>query len=211
MRLEESLSFQRGCQMLRKFFAINALLMGMAAIPLQAAEAAGAEPKGELLDLNVVGGLWVLGIFIVLAIFLYKTAWKNVLAGLKAREKRIRDDIAQAESLRLKAEQTLRDYNAQLAGTADKAREVLAKAAADAERLAAQIRTHAQQEAEESKERALRDIEAARTQAVADIYQQAAQLATSVAEKILRRNLNPDDQRDLVNQSIEQFSKVGKN
>jgi len=195
--------------MLRKFFAISALLMGLA-IPLQAAES-GTEPQAQLLDLNVVGGLWVLVIFIVLAIFLYKTAWKNVLVGLKAREARIRKDIADAEATRLKAEQTLKDYNAQLAAAAEKTRDLLAKAAADGERLAAQIRTHAQQEAEETKERALRDIEAARTQAIADIYHQAAQLATSVAEKILRRNLNPDDQRDLVNQSIEQFAKVGKN
>ena len=34
-------------------------------------------------------------------------------------------------------------------------------------------------------------------------------LATSVAEKILRRNLNPDDQRDLVNQSLAEISTVG--
>ncbi len=194
--------------MLKKFFAMNAVLMALA-IPLHAAET--AEPKAELLDLNVVGGLWVMFIFIVLAIFLYSTAWKNVLAGLKVRESRIRKDIADAETARLKAEQTLKDYNGQLATAAEQVREVLAKATADGERLAAQIRTNAQQEGEEIKERALRDIEAARTQALSDIYQQAAQLATSVAEKILRRNLNPDDQRDLVNQSIEQFAKVGKN
>lgn len=194
--------------MFMKFLAMTALLMGLA-LPLHAAEVVEKPP--ELLDPNLLGGLWVLVIFVILAIVLYKTAWKNVLAGLKAREARIRADIAEAESARLKAEQTLKEYNVQLATAADKVRDLLAKATADGERLAAQIRTHAQQEGEEIKERALRDIEAARTQAVADIYQQAAQLATSVAEKILRRNLNPDDQRDLVNQSIEQFAKVGKN
>ena len=34
-------------------------------------------------------------------------------------------------------------------------------------------------------------------------------LATSVAEKILRRSLNPDDQRDLVNRSLAEISAVG--
>ena len=86
---------------------------------------------------------------------------------------------------------------------------LLSSAAVEAEKIAAGIKMHAQQEAEEIKEKALREIDAARTSAIGEIYQQAATLATNVAEKILRRNLNPDDQRDLVNQSIEQFSKVG--
>src|SRR4051812_40687476 len=34
--------------------------------------------------------LWVLIIFIVLLAILYPTAWKNILAGLKKREERIR-------------------------------------------------------------------------------------------------------------------------
>src|SRR5437660_1547900 len=84
------------------------------------------------------------------------------------------------------------------------------RAAAEGERIAAQIRTRAQQEAEETRERALKDIETARKQAISDLYDQAATLATSVAEKILRRNLNPDDQRDLVSRSLEQFQTVGK-
>ena len=36
-------------------------------------------------------------------------------------------------------------------------------------------------------------------------------LATDVAEKILRRNLNPDDQRDLVNRSLEQLQTLRNN
>ena len=57
--------------------------------------AEGAAPN--LLDINFFGALWVVIIFIVLLVVLYPTAWKNVLAGLKAREERIRNDIAEAE------------------------------------------------------------------------------------------------------------------
>jgi F-type H+-transporting ATPase subunit b len=154
--------------------------------------------------------LWVIIIFIVLLVILYPTAWKSVLAGLKAREQRIRKDIADAEAARAKAEATLRDYNTQLAGAEQRVRDMLAKATTDAEKLATGIRMQAQQEAEEAKERATRDIEAAKNQALSEIYQQAASLSTSIAEKILRRNLNPDDQRDLVNQSLEQLQTVAR-
>ena len=55
----------------------------------------------------------------------------------------------------------------------------------------------------------MRDIDAARDQAVAELHSHAAVLATSVAEKILRRNLNPDDQRDLVDRSLAEIASVG--
>ena len=62
-----------------------------------------------------MSAVWTLIIFLILLGILYKGAWKNVLAGLKGREERIRNDIAQAEAARAKAEATLKEYNAQLA------------------------------------------------------------------------------------------------
>lgn len=174
-----------------------------------AAPSHGEEAQPGLLDVNYAQVVWVLVIFIVLAVILYRTAWKNVLAGLKAREERIRGDIAQAEAARAKAEATLREYNQQLATAEQKVRDLLTKATADAEGLATSIRARAQQDAEEIKERATRDIETARDQALSEIYQQTADLATRVAEKILRRNLNADDQRELVNQSLAELQTAG--
>ena len=170
--------------------------------------------KGELMPdpakrETILSAVWVLVIFVALLAILYPTAWKNVLAGLKAREERIRKDIAEAEASRVRAEATLKEYNTQLAAAETRVRDMLAKATADGEQIAAGIRSRAQQEAEETRDRALRDIEAARGQAVAELHQHAAVLATSVAEKILRRNLNPDDQRDLVNSSLAEISAVG--
>jgi F-type H+-transporting ATPase subunit b len=164
-------------------------------LPSTAEEVKGAIPTA----------LWTIMIFVILLAILYPTAWKNVLAGLKAREERIRRDIADAEAARARAEATLGEYNAKLAAAENSVREMLAKATADGEQVATTIRMRAQTEAEEAKDRAMRDIETARQQAVTDIYAQAADLSTTIASKILRRNLNPDDQRDLVNRSLEQL------
>lgn len=158
---------------------------------------------------TIMTSVWVIIIFVVMLAILYPTAWKNVLAGLKAREERIRKDIADAEAARVKADATLKEYNAQLAAAEGRVRDMLAKATTEGEQIAAGIRTRAQQEAEETREKALRDIDAARDQAVAQIHEQAAVLATSVAEKILRRSLNADDQRDLVAQSLDELQAVG--
>jgi len=158
---------------------------------------------------TIMTSVWVIIIFLIMLAILYPTAWKNVLAGLKAREERIRKDIADAEAARARAEATLKEYNAQLATAETRVRDMLAKATADGEAIANNIRTRAQQEAEDTKDRALKDIDAARNQAVGQIHEQAAMLATSVAEKILRRELNADDQRDLVAQSLEALPAIG--
>jgi F-type H+-transporting ATPase subunit b len=162
------------------------------------------------MDINIESAIWVLGIFLVVVIILYRTAWKHVLAGLKAREDRIRKDITDAEAARAKAEQTLAQYNAQLATAEQKVRDLLTQAGVDAEKIATNVRMKAQQDAEEAKERATKEIEAAKRAALTEIYEQTADLATAVAEKIIRRNLNAQDQRDLVSQSLDEMQSLGR-
>jgi F-type H+-transporting ATPase subunit b len=190
-----------------------ALLNGGLALPAQAADPHGAAIDNRLVPIppskdTLISALWVIIIFVAMLAILYPTAWKNVLAGLKKREQRIRTDIAEAEAARAKADATLKEYNAQLAAAEDRIRDMLSQATADGEKLATSIRMKAQQEAEEIKERANKDIEAARDNALREIYEKTADLATSVAEKIIRRNLNASDQQDLVRQSLEQLQTV---
>jgi len=174
------------------------------------------EESGSLLpDLmdkqTYYSALWVLIIFVILLAILYPTAWKNVLAGLERREQRIRKNISDAEEAQAKAEATLRQYNQQLAEAEGRVRDMLSKATTDGERLATQIRMKAQQEAEEIKERSAKDLEAAAAAAKREIHEYTVDLSTRIAEKILKRNLNADDQRDLVRSSLEQLSSVAKN
>ena len=193
-----------------------ALLFGVAAVALATAPVLavegpeGGEATSPLYTVNqgLITGLATIIIFVLLVAILGKYAWGPILSGLKAREEKIRKDIADAEAARAKAEATLREYNAQLATAEQKVRDMIAKATSDAEQLAASIRARAQQESEETKERAMRDIENAREQALAEIYAQTAELSTRIAEKILKRNLNADDQRELVNQSLQELEEV---
>jgi len=193
------------------FLLILTATLTLVAPALGAEPAPGDEATSPLYPpaQGIITGTVTIVIFVILVAVLGKYAWGPILAGLRAREEKIRKDIAEAEATRARAEATLREYNQQLASAEQKVREMLNKAAIDAENIANQIRAHAQRDAEEMKERALKDIEAAREQALSEIYAQTADLATRVAEKILRRNLNADDQRDLVNQSLQELQAVG--
>ena len=97
-------------------------------------KAGSGEHERPLLDFQPAEAVWIIIIFSVLLVILYKTAWKNVLAGLKAREDRIRKDIADAEMSRLKAETALKDYHTQLATAEQKVRDLLQSATVEAER-----------------------------------------------------------------------------
>ena len=179
----------------------------------QGSPAGPGEPKliPEMGGTQILTTLITLIVFLGLVVILSKYAWGPIVSGLKAREDKIRRDIRDAEEARAQAEATLKKYQAQLATAEQSVLDLLAKASADAQQLATSIRANAQQEAEEAKERATKEIEAAKNQAVGEIYDQAATLGTTIAEKILRRNLNADDQQDLVRSSLEQLRTVNAN
>ena len=182
--------------------------------PVEKAGAADAhhdDPKASLLRGPTEGfitALTTLVVFLGLVVILGKFAWGPIAKGLQDRENKIRRDIEEAEAARARAEATMKEYQAQLATAEAKVREMLAKASVDAEQIGTNVRTRAQQEAQEIKENATREIDSARRDAVKQVHDQAAILATSVAEKILRRNLNADDQRDLVESSLEQMQTI---
>lgn len=169
-----------------------------ALVPSSAEDVQGALPTA----------IWVVVIFLVLLAVLYPTAWKNVMSGLKVREERIRKDLADAEAARLAAEQRQKDLEQRLAAAEAQVRDIIAKGTADAERIATGIKQQATDDVQAQRDRATKEIESAKNQALAEVYEQTANLATSVAEKILRRNLNPNDQKDLVQQSLQQLQNI---
>lgn len=177
---------------------------------------AGHAPAGEpklLQEFNqgAITAITTLVIFAVLVAVLGKFAWGPIAKGLQDREDKIRKDIADAEAARKRAEDTLKEYSAKLASAQAEMRKMLDQAAKDAEGVAAGIKVKAQQESEEIKERALKDIDASKNAAVSEIHEHAATLATSVAEKILRRQINENDQKSLVQSSLEQLQAMGRN
>ncbi len=148
-------------------------------------------------------------VFLGLVAILGKYAWGPIVAGLKAREDKIRADIDAAERARAQADASRRKFEDQLATAENRVRDMINQAQADGQQLAARLRTQAQEEAEEIKRKAMREIEQSQREAVEQIRAEAANLATAVAEKILRREVNKQDQRRLIEESLDEFQTVG--
>ena len=157
-----------------------------------------------------IPALFTLIVFSALVAILGKYAWGPIAKGLEERENKIRRDIEEAEHQRAEAEAKQREYAAQLAGAEAKVRELMAKAQKDAEGLSQRIKMDAQGEAESIRDRATRDIETARTNAVGDVRREAAELATLVAEKILRREITAEDRQQMLDESLTQIDRLGE-
>src|SRR5688500_3481476 len=113
---------------------ILALLLTMCvAAPAFAADAAHGGEQQKLSPVPtakqaIAPAVTTLIVFALLLAVLGKYAWGPIASGLKAREDKIRRDIADAEAARKRAEETLAQYNQQLATAEQQVRDILAKA-----------------------------------------------------------------------------------
>jgi len=150
--------------------------------------------------------IWNLIMFLVLLAVLTKFVWPPILKGLQAREDKQLSDLAQAKQANEEATAKLAEYEAKLKEAHREAGKIMEQTRAEADKLSARLKAEAEANAKSIGERAEQDISAAKTEALASIYSQAATLSTQIAGQILKRELNPEDQAQLVEQSLAQIN-----
>jgi len=91
----------------------------------------------------------------------------------------------------------------------EKVREVLDEARRDAQNLRDEMVAKAKSEIQTERERLRHEIEMARDQALQQLWNQTAQLATLISAKAIRRELNVEDHRRLVDEAIAELQEAG--
>jgi F-type H+-transporting ATPase subunit b len=153
--------------------------------------------------------VWTLVVFLLLLFVLSKYAWGPMLEGLRKREEHIHAAIDEAQKAREEAQQ-LREHLAQeRAKIADEMRAHLDQARRDAQQLRDNMQAQAKADINAERERLHREVNTARDQALKQLWDQAAQLATLVSAKVIRRQLGPDDHRRLVDEALADLGKTG--
>ena len=168
----------------------------------------GHGEKPPLLHWDVGAALWSIIVFVVLVIILSLTAWKPILKGLNDRENFITTSLEGARIEREKAEQMMAEYTAKLEAAGDKAGEIVEEARRDADEARKRIVAEAKAEAEAAADRAKRDIELARTDAVKRMHDDAIELATAVASKLIQKELSADDHQALIDESLSELNRM---
>jgi F-type H+-transporting ATPase subunit b len=180
------------------------LVLAGTALPALAAED-GHGASTPFSGNKVIDAVVTLVIFALVLIILGRFAWGPLLRALQDREKFIEDSLAKAKEDREQAEARLKEYTDKLDSAREEATAIVEEGKRDAEAVKRRIEGDARTEADAIIVRARREIEIARDDAIKELYEQTAELATSVAGRIISKSLNPDDHRTLVNEAIKQI------
>lgn len=144
-------------------------------------------------------------VFLMLLIVLRIYAWKPIMQGLDQRALSIAAQIEQAEQKAEEADAVLREHRAKLTAAGEEAQGIIAQARKDAEVVAERIREEAKADAARQRERALADIKSAKNNAVREMARQGADLAVSLAGRIVQRELKSEDHASLITEALERF------
>jgi F-type H+-transporting ATPase subunit b len=157
------------------------------------------------LDIQPTLSIFTLIVFVGLMLILGKFAWKPLLEALHKREAHLEHVLHETERARNESETMLAEHRKLLSRAGDEVRGILDKARTEAQTLADSIAKQAQTEADQTRQRAQRDIAAARDQALAEIWQKTADMAVSVAGKVMERELGAEDHRRLLDAAIKEL------
>lgn len=169
----------------------------------------GASPGLFSGDVGVA--IWTVVIFVLVVFVLGRFAWGPMLNAIQARESFIRDSLKKAADEREAAEQLLRDYERKLAEARAEATSIVEEARRDAESVKSKLEQAAREEGDRLMARAKQEIHLARDKAVKDLYTTSANLATNLAERILRREIRPEDHERLIAESLADLGDEAEN
>ena len=146
--------------------------------------------------------------FLALVLILVKFLAKPIANGLSGRRRGIQEELETLQDKRDEAERSYKEFEGRLAGMEQEMEVVVEKAIA----MAQDEKTRILAEAEESAAEVKRQAEAAVTAAIVDgkamLQDEVAELAATMAEELIVKNLTAKDQVAITEQYLERVGAV---
>jgi len=142
-------------------------------------------------------------VFFVVLFVLQKFAWKPILAGLKQREDFIRKSLEDADKIKAQLAEVEAAKGKILDEAKERANVIIEQSRKMGNDLAGQIEQRAKKNAEEIINSAHQEIAGERERVRNALKKESAQTAVSLAEKILKENLDTEKNRKLINEAIK--------
>ena len=177
--------------------------MPTALLLLQEAAHEAAEEAFSPFSINTGMMFWTLLIFLVLVALLWKFGWPSILKSVEDRERRIQQQLDDAERGRAEAARLLEEQKQLLAAARAEGQEIIARAksVAQKERETLLAKTHDEQE--QLLARARTEIASETQKALQAVRREAVDLSLAAASKLIEGNLDSDANRRLVTQYID--------
>lgn len=157
----------------------------------------------EVISVNVWSILISLCNLLILTLLVKKFLFKPIKKVLDARKAAIDEDYNAAAAEREKAEEAHRNYQAAMAGARQTADQMIADAARTAERRGNEIVLEARDKAAEIRKQAETDAALEKKKAEEDIRHEIAEVSAQLTGKLLAREINADDHRELIDSFLQ--------
>ena len=168
----------------------------------------GGHGEGSLSAAKLKDLFWRVVNFIALMIILVKFGAKPIASGLAGRQQRIKDEIEELEVRKEEAEKTYREFEAKLATVEKDIDTIVEKAVAQAEVEKEKIIEKAEQAADDIKRQAELAIQNEIMDARRTLKDEVADQAAVMAEELIVKNLNPDDQVKIIEDYLDKVGAV---
>jgi len=172
--------------------------------------AESADDSNPLLVLDPGLFVWTILSFLLLMFLLSKFAWKPLLKMLNEREEKIKTAIEKAENAEKKLE-TLNEQGEKILSDArSESQKLLLSTKETAQNLKEEIEREAKQKATSIIDQARVQIQAEKNQVLSEIKNELSSFSIMIAEKLIKKNINKDDNMKLINESIEKVNKINE-
>jgi len=176
------------------------------------AEVEAHEPAGNhggsLSPTKLKDLFWRVVNFIALMIILVKFGAKPIASGLAGRQQKVKDELEELEAKRAAAEKSYREFETKLATVEKDIDSVVEKALAQAEIEKKKIIEKAEQAADDIKRQAELAIQNEISEARRTLKNDVADQATILAEELIVKNLNPEDQVKIIEDYLDKVGAV---
>ena len=146
--------------------------------------------------------VWTILTFLLLLFVLAKFAWKPLLKMLNDREELIRSSLEDAEKAKKKLERLNAEGEAIINQARSEAQSILSEGKAAAAKLKDETLDIAKEQAKQIASEAEKQINIEKDKAIAEIKSEVVNLSMSIAEKLINKNISPEDNKALIDESL---------
>ena len=147
--------------------------------------------------------VWTIITFLILLGLLSKFAWKPLLHALEKRENEIAQSLEDAEKARKELDRLTSEGNEIIAKARSEAQAIIGEGKKAADQLKESTLLKAKEMAAANLDDAKEQIKMEKEKAITEIKGEVVGLSLSIAEKLVKKNLNEEDNKSLINESLK--------
>ena len=148
---------------------------------------------------------WSVITFLIVFVILRWKAWGPLMQALDDREAQIKDSLNKAEKMIQEQESSAEENEALLAKAREEAKNIVGQAKEVGDKLKHKFEEDGRIKYEELVESASEQINAEKQKALSDIKNIVAEIALEASEKIIKRNLNSEDNKKIIDETVSSF------